>query len=77
MLAFSATLLVGLFSGTAPAKLIPQAVISMGGGFLLGAVAAWIGIHIIRDGIEKSSEESEANQPTGDDDGADVTVVGG
>jgi len=74
LLAFSAAILVGLFSGAAPADLIPKAVTALVGGFFLGAAAAWIGMHIIRDQTQPDEPTAEATDDDSTD--ADVTVVG-
>ncbi len=75
LLAFSAAILVGLFTGAAPADLIPKAVTALVGGYFLGTAAAWIGMHIIRDQTQpdEATIDNATDDPSGD---ADVTIVG-
>lgn len=76
MLAFSAAIMVGLFSGAAPANLIPKAVAALVGGYFLGAAAAWIGMIIIRD--QTKPDEAADDVPTAEEISgeSDVTIVG-
>ncbi len=68
--------MVGLLTGTDPAVVIPRAVKAMIGGVLLGLVAGWLGLLIVRDGISRHEEASDSDetaaQAAADGDGAAV-----
>lgn len=76
LIVFSATILVGLVTGAEPAVLIPRAVQAMIGGVALGLVAGWLGMHIIRDGIEIENDSDTTAGLDAHEKVGDATVAG-
>lgn len=53
LLAFAATLGAGLLSGNPPTTILTRALLALGAGFVLGAVAAQFARVLIRDHLQR------------------------
>jgi uncharacterized membrane protein SpoIIM required for sporulation len=58
LLLFSGTIFCGLLSGSSAEAMALRAVLALGGGFLVGAVAGWIGLMIVKDDAAARDSES-------------------
>ncbi|HVP09737.1 MAG TPA: hypothetical protein VMV94_00960 [Phycisphaerae bacterium] len=49
LLVFSAMILCGMFAGNSVQKIVLRALAGLAGGFVVGSVAGWIGMSVVRE----------------------------
>ena len=63
LLAFSAMIVCGMFAGNPPEKIVLRAVVGLFAGFVLGVVAGWIGLCIVKDNAVDDQSDTPETPP--------------